>query len=49
MNNDIDLSFALLALDPFGYGLPDAWFGCEFDVPLADVVDAIRNYYFIDS
>jgi hypothetical protein len=43
------LAFALLALDPFAYGIPEEWAGCEYDVELGDVQDAIRNYYFVDS
>lgn len=58
MENDIDLSFAILACDPFGCALPadpfdysDAsdWVSSEFDVALDMVQTAIINYYFIDS
>jgi hypothetical protein len=47
--NETDLMFALLAQDPFAFGIPAEWYGCEFDVALEDVQNEIRNYYFVDS
>lgn len=49
MDNDIDLAFALLAADPFAYGVPEDADSIEFDVPLDGAADAIRNFYFVDS
>jgi hypothetical protein len=49
MDNDIDLAFALMALDPFGLAIPEDVDYCEFDAPLDGAQDAIRNFYFVDS
>jgi hypothetical protein len=51
MEDDTDLCWALLAQDPFGYGLPPEHAEAfpEWDVPLDRVQTAIFNYYFVDS
>jgi hypothetical protein len=51
MEDDIDLCWALLALDPFAHGLPPRWADAcpEWDVPLDMVQTAIFNFYFVDS
>jgi hypothetical protein len=46
---ETDLTFALLALDPFGYACPEDVDYCHFDVELDAVGTEIRNHYFVDS
>lgn len=48
-DNETDLQFALMGLDPFGYACPEDVDYCSFDVELDRVQTEIFNHYFIDS